>query len=68
LIQETLGLRKTKTYLPELLAGILSTYTLEDLRSAGVLIDELGNVINLVVNDDPETILDSLVRSNVLGR
>lgn len=41
------------TYLPEWLGGVLAGHSLEDLGAAWVLVDKLGHVVHLVVDDDP---------------
>lgn len=42
-----------ETYLPELLASILSSHSLQDLWSTRVLVNELCNIVDLVVNNNP---------------
>lgn len=41
---------------PELLAGVFAGNALQDLLSAWVLLLELGQVIDIVVDDDPEVV------------
>ena len=55
-------------YLPEWLGGVLAGRSLQDLWSTWVLVDKLGDIVNLVVDDDPQTSLGGLVVSHVLDR
>lgn len=55
------------TYLPELLRGILARNALEDLGSAGVLVDELGHVVDVAVDDDVEALVGRVVGGDVGG-
>lgn len=56
------------THLPELLRGILARNALEDLGAAWVLIDEVGHVVDAVVDDDIEALVGRVVRGDVGGR
>ena len=49
------------TYFPELLRGILARYTLKNLCAAGVLVDKVGYIENIAVDDDVEALIGSLV-------
>lgn len=49
---------------PELLGGVLASYTLKDLLAAGVIILELGQVVDVAVDNDVE-VVGLVVRSNV---
>jgi len=53
--------------LPELLAGILATDSLQDLGSARVLVHELGDIVDVAVDDDPKALFDFVVRLDVFG-
>lgn len=55
-------------YLPEWLRRVLAGCPLEDLWSTWVLVDEFCHIIDLIVNDDPQASLRSLVVGNVLDR
>jgi hypothetical protein len=59
--------KEWKTYLPELLRGILASYTLEDLCAAGVFVDKLGYIEDIVVDDDVEALIGSFVGSHFSG-
>lgn len=54
------GLAAT-TYLPELLRGVLAGDALEDLGAAGVLVDEVGDVVDAVVDDDVHALVGRVV-------
>lgn len=56
-----------RTYLPELLAGILAADALEDLGAARVLVDERRQAVHGPVDDDVQPVLDRVVRGHVLG-
>ena len=51
----------TCTYLPERLASILARAALENLGTAGMLVEKLGDVVDAVVDDDPEPVGFGLV-------
>ena len=53
------------SYLPELLRRVLASNALEDLRTAGVLVDEVGHVEDLVVDDDVHARVGGLVVGDV---
>jgi len=46
-------LQRNWPYLPELLARVLAARSLQDLWAARVLGDKIGNVVNIVVDDNP---------------
>lgn len=50
-----------QTYLPELLRGVLASDALEDLGAAGVLVDEVGDVVDAVVDDDVHALVGRVV-------
>lgn len=54
-------------YLPELLASIFPSDALQDFGSAGVFIDEFCDVVDVVVDDYPETLFDAFVRCDLFG-
>ena len=60
--------RCEKAYLPEWLGGVLASSSLQDLWSTWVLVDKLGDIVDLIVDDDPHARLSSLVIRNVLDR
>ena len=55
------------TYLPELLRSILTSNALQDLRAAGVLVNELGDVVNGRVDDNVHALIGVVVGGD-LGR
>lgn len=55
------------TNLPKLLRRILSSNPLQNLRTTGMLVDKVGNVVYALVNDDVETALGSVVAGHVGG-
>ena len=56
------------THFPELLARVLAADALQDLGSTRVLVDELGDIVHAVVDDNVETLLDRVVLGDlVLG-
>lgn len=59
--------RLLQSYLPELLRRILTSNTLEDLRAAGVLVDELGDVVDGGVDDDVHALVGIVVASDFGG-
>lgn len=61
------------TYLPELLGSILAGNALQDLRAAGVLVHEAGDVVDGRVDDNVQALLGVVVggdfgRGEGLGR
>ena len=52
--------------LPELLAGILSSDTLQDLCATWVLVYKCVHLVNIVVDDDVEALLDCVVLGDLL--
>lgn len=56
-----------QTYLPELLARILSTHTLQDLRTTGMLIHELGHVVHGPVDGNVQPVVDAVVGREIFG-
>lgn len=56
-----------RSHLPELLGGVLACDTLEDLGATGVLVDEGGDVEDVVVDDDVEALLGGVVGGDVRG-
>jgi hypothetical protein len=54
-------------YLPKLLGGVLARYALEDLRAAGMLIDEVGYIVDIAIDNDVEALISSVVGGNVGG-
>lgn len=55
------------TYLPELLRGILTRHTLQDLRAAGVLVHELGDVVDGRVDDNVQALVGVVVGGDLGG-
>jgi hypothetical protein len=55
------------THLPELLGSILAGYALQDLCAAGVLIHELGHVVDVAIDDNVEAFFGGVVGSHVGG-
>lgn len=55
------------TNLPELLGRILSSNTLQNLRATGMLVDEVGHVVDVLVDDDVETLIGGVVGGDVGG-
>jgi len=47
-------MHRPESYLPELLAGVLAARSLQDLRAARVLADEVGDVVDIVIDDNPK--------------
>lgn len=56
----------SSTYLPELLARVLSTHPLQYLCTAGVLVDEALERVYAAVDDDVEALVDVLVIGDLL--
>lgn len=54
-------------YLPELLRSILTRHTLQDLRAAGVLVNELGDVVDGRVDDDVHALVGIVVGGDLGG-
>lgn len=55
------------TYLPELLASILSTDSLQDLSATGVLIYKRVHLVYIVVDYYVQSLLDCVVLGDLLG-
>lgn len=53
--------------LPELLGGILPRDPLENLRSTGMVVDELGHVVDVVVDDDVQALFGGFVGGDLRG-
>ena len=53
--------------LPKLLTRVLSRHSLQDLRSTGMFIDELGDVVDVVVDDYVHALVRGVVGCDVLG-
>ena len=56
-----------KPYLPELLRGVLASNALQDLGTARVLVDELGDIVDVAVDDDVEALVWVVVGGDVCG-
>lgn len=56
-----------ETNLPELLRCILPRDTFQDLCAAGVLVDEIRHVVDVLVDDDEEALVGAVVRGDVGG-
>lgn len=52
-------------YLPELLGCILSSDALEDLRTTGVLVDEVGHIVDAAVDDDIHALVGAVVGGDI---
>lgn len=50
-----------ETHLPKLLSCIFTSNPLQNLSTAGMLIDKVGNIIHAIVDDDVETALCGFV-------
>ena len=55
------------TYLPELLASILASHSLQDLRSTRVFIHETSHLVNIVVDDNVQALLDATGFLHLVG-
>ena len=55
------------TYLPELLAGILASHPLQDLRSTRVFIHETSHLVNIVVDNNVQSFLDATGFLHLVG-
>ena len=54
------------TYLPELLARVLASYSLQDLCATWVLVYERVHLVYAAINDDVETVVDRAVLGDLL--
>jgi hypothetical protein len=55
------------THLPELLAGVLAAYSLQDLGSARVLFHESVHLVYVVVDDDVQALVETSSLFNIVG-
>ena len=55
------------THLPELLAGILAAYSLQDLGSTRVLFHKSIHLVYIVVNDDVQALVDAARLLDIVG-
>ena len=56
-----------QTHLPELLAGILAAYSLQDLGSTRVLLHESIHLVHIIVNDDVQALVDASSLLDIVG-
>lgn len=56
-----------RQYLPKLLRRILARNTLKNLRTTGMLVDEIRDVVDVAVDDDVQALVGGLVRGDVGG-
>ena len=57
---------EASTYLPELLARILSTHPLQDLRATRVLFYKAIQLVYILVDNNVEALLDCVVLGDLL--
>ena len=55
------------THLPELLAGILAAYSLQDLGSTRVLFHKSIHLVYIVVDDDVQALVDASSLLDIVG-
>ncbi len=54
------------THLPELLRGILATHSLQDFSTAWVLVYEAAHAINIIVDNDVQSLVHGVVLADIL--
>ena len=59
--------KERRAYFPELLGGILPCNTFEDFGATGVLVDEVGHVVDILVDDNVEALIRGVVGGDVGG-
>lgn len=55
------------THLPELLAGVLAAYPLQDLGSTRVFFHESIHLVYIIVDDDVQALVDASSLLNIVG-
>ena len=58
---------RISTHLPELLAGVLAAYSLQDLGSARVLFHKPIHLVYIVVDDDVQALVDTSSLFDIVG-
>jgi hypothetical protein len=61
-------IRSYSTHLPELLAGVLAAYSLQDFGSTRVLFHKSIHLVYIVVDDDVQALVDSSSLLDIVGR
>lgn len=65
--QRVVSLFRECPHLPELLACVLATDTLQDLSSSWVLVHELGHLVDTAIDDDVQTLVWGAVLADLAG-